>query len=106
MNKNKKRVIARSSTGNRGLVIEVFGNFNLQLHGEFRAAYEGQGQRYNCYAINLRNCTSLDSAGLGMLLLLREFSGLGKPQLLITHCSPEVRQVLHYASFDQLFTVH
>ena len=103
---NLQRVIARAGGDSQGLVIEVIGVFNLELHREFRRAYEGRGQRFQRYTVNLRQCTDLDSSALGMLMLLRDYSRLEKADLLITHCSRAVRRVLRYASFDQLFTIH
>ena len=105
MGSKPERVIARPSTTNNGLVIEVFGAFNLEVHSDFRRAFEYQGQTYSRYAVNLAQCTALDSAGLGMLLLLRDHTKLPKKDLIITHCSRDVRQVLRYASFDQIFTI-
>ena len=99
------RVRARPSTTNNGLVIEVLGAFNLEVHSDFRQAYEVKGKGFGRYAVNLGQCTSLDSAGLGMLLLLRDHSGLPKKDLIITNCSKDVRQVLRYANFDQIFTI-
>ncbi len=98
-------VQARTTSNNRGLVIEVVGYFNMEIHAQFRKAYEDQDQRYERYAVNLQHCLGMDSAGLGMLLLLRDFAGVEKENLLITQCPPELQNVLRYSSFDQIFTI-
>ncbi|WP_179957842.1 STAS domain-containing protein [Exilibacterium tricleocarpae] len=103
---NLQRVTARPDAAEQALIIEVSGPFNLDVHRDFRRAYESQGQRFARYTVNLKQCTAVDSTGLGMLLLLRDYSQLEKDDLLITHCSRDVRMVLRYASFDQLFTIH
>lgn len=102
----QKRVLARPSSTGGGLVIEVFGALNLEVHREFRRAYQDQGRRFYRYAVNLKRCSGIDSSGLGMLLLLRDYAELQKSDLLITHCSRDVRMILRYASFDRLFTIH
>lgn len=101
-----KRVIARPNSSHKGLVIEIVGAFNMDIRREFQAAYEGQSDKYQRYAINLKNCTSLDSTGLGLLLVMRDYIGLSKEEILIIHCSPPVRQVLDYANFGELFKIY
>jgi anti-anti-sigma regulatory factor len=95
----------RTTSNNKGLVIDVAGFFNVSCLNQFRCAFESQPRHFPRYAVNMQQCRGIDSAGLGMLLLLRDFSKLDPDNLLITHCPPEVHQVLRYANFDQLFTI-
>jgi len=94
----------RTISNNKALVIDVAGYFNVNCLNEFRQAFESQ-EHFPRYAVNLEQCQGIDSAGLGMLLILRDFAQLEQNNLLIIHCPPEVHDVLHYAKFDQLFTI-
>ncbi len=99
------QVTARQTSNGHSLVINVVGRLGFDIHREFRHAYEKQPKRYQRYAVNLQQCISIDSTGLGMLLMLRDFADVGKENLLLVHCTADVAQVLKYASFEQLFTI-
>lgn len=98
-------VIANTTSNGEGLVISVVGRFNLELHKPFRKAFEGETTRYKRYAVNMAKCTGIDSAGLGMLLILRDYTQLNRDDLRLLQCPADVRQVLSYANFNQLFTI-
>lgn len=98
-------VKATTTTNGAGLVIEVKGFFNLDIFADFRHSFEAQDKIFRRYAINLQYCKGISSAGLGMLLMLREYSKLDKENLLIIHCPADVYNVLRYSNFDQLFTI-
>lgn len=98
------KIQTRTTGNSKGLVIDVTGFFNVNCLDDFRQAFESQ-QQFPRYAVNMEHCCGIDSAGLGMLLLLREFSKLDQKNLLIMRCPPEVNRVLHCANFDRLFTI-
>ena len=100
-----ERLQTNQTSDYKGLVITVTGQFNLELHRDFRKAFEAEGRNFERYAVDLRDCTGMDSAGLGMLLILRDHAGLGKDDLVISGAGSSVRQVLSFANFDQLFTI-
>ena len=97
-------VHSRTTSNNKGLVIDVVGFFNVSCLSAFRQTFENK-EVFGRYAVNLQQCKGIDSSGLGMLLMLRDFSRLEQENLLITHCPPEVHNVLRYAKFDELFTI-
>jgi len=97
-------ISTRSTSNNKGLIIEVTGYFSVNCLNEFRQAFESQ-QPFPRYAVNFQQCAGIDSSGLGMLLLLRDYSHLEPENLLVTHCPPHVQDVLRYSNFDQLFTI-
>ena len=99
------QVVVNTTSNGKGLVISIVGRFNLELHKEFRKAFENQPQRYERYAVNMADCTGIDSAGLGMLLILRDYTQLNRDGLRLIQCPADVRQVLSYANFEQLFTI-
>ncbi len=98
-------VVARPSTEEEGLVIEIMGRFSMGAHQEFIRAFEQQGRHYKRYAVDMERCTSIDSSGLGMLLQMRDFANLQKGALLITNCSPKVIDVLRLSGFDEIFHI-
>jgi len=101
---NDKKVSARLTANNRGLVIDIVGRLSLDIHREFRSVYESS-PKCERYAVNLQRCVGIDSSGLGMLLILRDFAGLNKDNMLIVNCPSRLGKLLGMAKFDQLFTV-
>lgn len=101
---NDQKVSARLTANNRALVLDVVGRLGLDIHREFRSAYESS-PRCERYAVNLQRCVGIDSSGLGMLLILRDFAGLSKDNMLIVNCPSRLGKLLDMAKFDQLFTV-
>lgn len=97
-------ISSRLLSNNRSLIIEVCGYFNMGLQREFRRSYQEQPTLPK-YVVDLKECAGIDSAGLGMLLLLRDFAQLPKENLLIMNCSQAIQRVLSYSHFDQIFTI-
>jgi len=88
---------------NKTLTILVSGQFNFADHPEFRASYDDiKGQAYTAI-VDLRNAESMDSAALGMLLLLDEaFPGM--PAKII-NANDFIKQVLDIAHFGKKFEI-
>lgn len=96
-----------SLVGNRA-VLSVSGRFVFAIHGEFRkCAQEVLDQpQIEHIEINLQDAEYLDSAALGMLLLLRERAMKARKQpIRITGSSGRVRGVLDMCNFDQMFVI-
>ena len=85
------------------LTISASGQFNFLDHPDFRASYEAiKGQAYTA-VVDLRNAESMDSAALGMLLLLDEaFPGM--PAKII-NANEFIKQVLDIAHFGKKFEI-
>jgi anti-anti-sigma factor len=84
--------------------IDVTGRFDFSLQKDFRATYR------NCpptmkYRVNLNMVDYLDSAALGMLLLLRQHAGEGTGNVTLCKAPAEVSKILKLASFDRLFRI-
>ncbi len=66
----------RTSSLGSCLTIHVEGRFDFNCHQQFRRAYEGAAAgSYTEYVVDLRGTEYIDSAALGMLLVLRESAG-------------------------------
>jgi anti-anti-sigma factor len=90
------------SNGKR-IVIHVAGRFDFSQQRAFRDAYREVSDRQIDYVVDLKATSYVDSAALGMLLLLREHAGGDKARVGIQGCSPDVRRVLDIANFGRLF---
>jgi anti-anti-sigma factor len=84
------------------LTIAVSGKFDFAVHPEFRAAYKDVDRSF-AVILDLKGTEYMDSAALGMLLLLRDEFPSQSP--VIKNCSEFVRQILHVARFEKRFTI-
>jgi len=55
--------------------------------------------------VDFSNLTYMDSAGLGLLLTLREQAEKARSQVVLTNPKGSVREILELARFDTLFTI-
>lgn len=94
-----------SSADGAVLTIYVAGVFDFKLHAAFRAAYEGVAPRPRRYVVDLSQTEYLDSAALGMLLLLRKFAACDDNCVSISNAAPSVAKILKIANFQKLFKV-
>ena len=86
------------------VAIEVTGHFGFSTYQQFREACAPvAGLRR--YLIDLKGTEYMDSAALGMLLVLRDQAGGDHADIRIVNCSPDVRKILTIARFDQLFQI-
>ena len=102
---------ASSAPGNRVranlvgncLTIHVEGRFEFGCHQAFRCAYEGAAGKFTDCVVDLKATDYVDSAALGMLLVLRETVGVGK--VSIANCQPGVQRIFRIANFASLFAI-
>lgn len=84
------------------LRIMVSGNFDFSMHPEFRNSYQDLDKSYGV-VVDLKNTEYMDSAALGMLLLLNdEFT---QQKIRIINCNDFIKQVFHVAHFEQKFDI-
>ena len=92
------------------LVIHVEEEFNFHCQAEFRQAYEEKIQSStNRVTINFQRTRYIDSASLGMMLILREYVGkncnVQENNIELLHCSPDVAEILRVTNFEKLFVI-
>ncbi len=92
-----------SSDGDE-LNMAINGRFDFNVHTAFREAYRDVPSTTK-FVVDLTRTTFMDSAALGMLLLLREFVGEDAAGIKIKNCQPDVRKVLRVSNLDKLFIV-
>jgi len=82
-------------------VIEISGRFDFSCHPEFRAAFASLTPGSEV-VIDFAATTYIDSAALGMLLLLRDRVGDAR-HIRLANCKGQPDQVLRIANFHRLF---
>ncbi|MCA8962732.1 MAG: STAS domain-containing protein [Planctomycetes bacterium] len=96
--------VTSSKTGDR-VEIRVSGRFDYNIQQEFRAAYEPHDPRAE-FIVDLSGVDYMDSAALGMLLVLREYAGGAQGRVALTHCAPQVVELLEMANYQMLFPIN
>lgn len=85
------------------LTIRVFDRFDFQVTRSFREAYRDQVLPSGRYIVDLSQTRYMDSAALGMLLLLREHATGQAATVTIRGVNEDLKRVLTIARFEQLF---
>lgn len=88
-------------------IISIRGRFDFIVHREFKKYYlEMLGKAEICeIEINLREVNFIDSAALGMLMLLKKRAHAVNKSVLLSHPSGSVSNLLEVANFDKIFTI-
>ncbi|MET1081284.1 MAG: anti-anti-sigma factor [Pseudomonas sp.] len=98
------------------LTLWVEGDFDFAAQRQFELLYRSPAVRPTRFIVDFSNCTRIDSAALGLLLLLRDYAGAGAgagagyagaepARILLRNCSPYCRRILDVANFLQLFDI-
>ena len=88
-------------------VLRLSGRFDFSTFRSFRELYEpilGDAS-VNTITLNFAAVEYLDSAALGMLLMLREKAEKAGKKVLLAECQGSVRQLLDVANFGRLFEI-
>ena len=95
-------VVRATASGNR-LTLHLGTRFDFDCHQSFRRAYESAPGPFLEYIVDLASTDYVDSAALGMLLVLRDRAGNAKVRVI--NSRPAVRKVLQIANFATLFDI-
>jgi HptB-dependent secretion and biofilm anti anti-sigma factor len=85
-------------------VIKINGRFDFSCHTSFREAYNGAPNGTE-FVVDMADASYMDSAALGMLLLLREHVLQQGGRVSITNCRGQTYDVLQIANFHRLFKI-
>ncbi|GAA5525933.1 STAS-domain containing protein PA14_20770 [Microbulbifer aestuariivivens] len=104
------RLTSEISSCGSHLTIRVFGRFNFNLHRDFLHSYSSLPQTPSRLSIDLAHTTHLDSAALGMLLLLRDHcfgsnTELPPETVTLLNANDHVGAILQVSNFDRLFDI-
>jgi anti-anti-sigma factor len=89
----------------RRVDIKVSGRFDFSSHQEFRETYSQVDPAKASFHIDLSSTEYLDSAALGMLLVLRERAGGDRADITLQGANPSVQQIMDITRFERLFTI-
>ena len=98
-------VMSNLSSDGKELTISIKGHFEFKEHKAFRDAYHNGSSSPTRYVVDFSETDYMDSAALGMLLLLREYAGGESSAVRLTNATPYVSKVLALANFQRLFTL-
>lgn len=90
--------------GDNCMVIKVKGRFDFSCHTAFREAYTTAREAAE-FIVDMEEASYMDSAALGMLLLLREHAQQNGGRVTITNCRGQTYDVLQIANFHRLFKI-
>lgn len=98
-------IISQLNIDGSEMTLKIDGRFDFSQHQVFRAALEKAGSAVRGFTVDLSGSEYMDSAALGMLLLLLEKVGGSRERVKIINPNPNVRKILEIANFDKLFTL-
>jgi len=79
--------------------------FDFASHEQFRDAYQSLDIATMEIVVNFNQTEYLDSAALGMLLVLRERAGGDRANIVLESCHASVHQIIDITRFDRLFKI-
>ncbi len=86
--------------------VNISGKFTFSDHENFRSIIEkSKEKKVKSIVINMSGTEFVDSAALGMLLLLREHAEKEGISLTILKPSGQVKKMFEVSKFDQLFNI-
>lgn len=88
--------------------IHLRGHFSFGAHREFKSVYKKklQNPEIDAIVVNFAEVKYLDSAALGMLLLLREHAKVANKSLALSSANPLVGRIFDIANFHKIFTIN
>lgn len=83
------------------------GRFDFSAHRDFRGAYTTQleNPKIRAVTIDFARVDYMDSAALGMLLLLRQGAEDAGKSVVLCGATGSVQKILEIANFGKIFTV-
>ncbi len=99
-------ITSQKSDDGKNLVINVHDRFDFSKHKEFRDAYSAEKAAGITYVVDLSQTEYMDSAALGMLLVLKEFADEHNGNVVLQHPSDNIMKILNVANFDALFRIN
>lgn len=95
----------KNDTGS-ALEFEMSGNFQFQDNPKVRSLIgELEASSAKSVALELSGVSQVDSAGLGMIVLINDAAKAGGKSLVLKGASGQVRKLLDISKFDQMMVV-
>lgn len=85
------------------LELVVDGVFDIELYHDFNNAYKDYLGKANQYIIDFDRTDRIDSAALGLMLLMRQKVGTENKAIKLINANDKVKRSLDTAQFGKLF---
>ena len=89
----------------RTLVITMGETLEYDMFPAFRQLYENTGEEITTYVVDFQKTRRIDSAALGVLLLLRQFAGDARERVRLINAGAQVKNTLNIVNFNMFFDV-
>lgn len=88
-------------------VIGILGKFDFPVHREFKNGYMSMldNPDISQIEVDMRDVVYIDSAALGMLMLLSRRAHQVNKSVVLSHPSSYVSLLLEVANFEKIFTI-
>ncbi len=96
---------ANLSACGRHLTLQVSDKLALADHRAFSDAYEKSDPRPEVIEVDMKSASIIDSSGLGLLLILREFALQHTIEVRLINCEDQVLDTLLTSNFSDLFVI-
>lgn len=103
-----KKMHINAALNNNSATLYLGGQFTFSAHRDFKAAYMRQldNDKIGNIIIDMEKVDYLDSAALGMLLVLRDQVGKTSKSLFLSKPSPISARTFDIAGFNKLFVIN
>lgn len=84
--------------------IKPEGRFTFSIQKEFRSAYESS-DKIVTFVVDFLRVDYIDSAALGMLLILKEYADEHNAKVTLANCNSGIKSILEISNFHKIFTI-
>lgn len=85
-------------------ILYLCDRFDFSQQAEFRHTYENLPKNNN-FVLDFSKTKHIDSAALGMLLLLRDYAGGDNAKIEFTRCQSEIKNIFRISNFGKIFDI-
>ncbi|NOY63343.1 MAG: STAS domain-containing protein [Gammaproteobacteria bacterium] len=93
------------SPNDNTVTIKISNQFTYSIQKEFRESYQSHVAKTTKFLIDLSGADYMDSAALGMLMLLKKHADNTASKVVIYHPSQKIEKLLLMAKFDKFFAI-
>ncbi len=86
------------------VTLTINGDFTFPIHRQFLDAYKAH-ENSRHFFVDLNKTAYIDSAGLGMLLRLKEFAEKQQAKVTLLCANPSTFELLSLTKFDTIFSI-
>ena len=95
----------------RETTIKISGDFDFDINLDFKSAYrsllpEMAAAARRAFVVDMGEVERIDSAGLGMLLVMLEHAKRQASEVVLLNPTAKVQSILEMVHFNRLFTIH